>query len=78
MPNNFNVAKQQILNLSQSLVKSPKKLDAYVKFMQQLFKEEQVVILLDEEVIGEVGKIWYLNHRIVYYLTAVVSFKIFL
>ena len=31
MPNNFNAVKRQILNLCQSLVKSPKKLDAYVK-----------------------------------------------
>ena len=66
MRNNFNAAKRQILNLSQSLVKSPKKLDAYVKFMQQLFIEEHAVILTDEEVIGEVGKIWYLNHHLVH------------
>ena len=66
MPNNFNAAKRQILNLSQSLVKSPKKLNAYVKFMQQLFIEEHAVILTDEEVIGEVGKIWYLNHHLVH------------
>ena len=66
LPNNFNAAKRQILNLSQSLVKSPKKLDAYVKFMQQLFIEKHAVILTDEEVIGEVGKIWYLNHHLVH------------
>ena len=34
--------------------------------MQQLFKEEHAVILTDEEVIGEVGKIWYLNHHLVH------------
>ena len=66
MPNNFNAAKREILNLSQSLVKSPKKLNAYVKFMQQLFKEKHAVILTDEEVIGKVGKFWYLNYHLVH------------
>ena len=63
MPNSFDVPKRRILNLTKSLVKSPKTLDAYVKFMHQLFKDEHAIILTDEEVIS---KIRYLNHHLVH------------
>ena len=64
---NFDAAKRRILNLSECLVTSPKKLDVYVKSMQQLFKDGHVLIFTIEELIGEIGKIWYLNHHLVHY-----------
>jgi len=66
MPNNFEFAKKRMLSLSKSLLKSPELLSAYVKFMKQLFTDGHAIVLTDEQVVGEVGRIWYLNHHMVH------------
>ena len=66
MPNNFELAKKRILSLSRTLTKSPNLLVSYVEFMKQLFKDGHAVILDNDTVRGEYGRVWYLNHHMVH------------
>ena len=52
--------------------------------MRQLFSDEHAIVLTDDQVQGEIGRVWYLNHHMVckngktvWSLTVVVSLKMF-
>ena len=51
--------------MSRKLSKTPEKLNAYCKFMNELFDNGHAVILYDAQARGEEGRVWYLNHYMV-------------
>ena len=63
--NNISSARKQLLSLSRKLSKNPEKLNAYCKFMNELFDNGHAVILSDAQARGEEGRVWHLNYHMV-------------